>query len=233
LNVGETVTLEIEATRHAVHVLRLHPGTTVTLFNGGGGEYRGTLIESSKRGATVAVEQLDSREAESPLRICLAQGISRQERMDFTIQKAVELGVNAIVPLHTERSVVNLQGERLARRHNHWQGVAVSACEQCGRNRIPEIHLPRELLEWLPLAPPGKRLLLDPEGEVGQNVLTNLGPEVILLIGPEGGLSASERQQALDADFIAMRLGPRILRTETAALASLAVLQARGGDLAG
>lgn len=231
LKEGDTVVLPDGPARHVTRVLRLVPGAPLILFNGRGGEYRGRLRVTGRR-IEVEIEDFDRRDAESPLRMTLAQGISRGERMDYTIQKAVELGVARIVPLFTEHCVVRLSGERLDRRIAHWRAVAAAACEQCGRNRIPEIEPARTLRDWLHglTAEPAK-LLLDPQAERGPRDLAHPEGGAILLIGPEGGLSAGERGRAMEAGFTSVRLGPRVLRTETAAVAALATLQLLWGDL--
>jgi 16S rRNA (uracil1498-N3)-methyltransferase len=224
------VILDDSAARHVARVLRLGPDAKLILFDGSGGEYPASIIELDKRKVTVELGERRMVELESPLKITLAQGISRGERMDYTIQKAVELGVTRIVPLSTERSVVNLKGERLEKKLAHWRGVIISACEQCGRNTLPELITQQTLDEWLEKGSSGEGLLLDhrAEGSLGS---LQLGNEITLLIGPEGGLSETERQRAIDCGYRGIRLGPRVLRTETAALTALAGLQSRWGDL--
>lgn len=229
---GQRLQLPPESARHAVQVLRLQAGAAVRLFDGRGGEYAATVLGAGRRGLELEVGAHAPRECESALEICLLQGISRGERMDYTIQKAVELGVSTIWPLACERSTVRLQGDRAHRRLQHWQRVAIAACEQCGRNRIPAIEAVRSLPEALgALSPGGMKLTLAPDAPDALAGLQPAGP-VRLLVGPEGGLSPSERQCAARAGFRPAALGPRVLRTETAALVALAVLQARGGDLA-
>lgn len=220
------------AVRHVVRALRLQPGAPLVLFDGRGGEYRGTLARTERNGAWVRVETFVDREAESPLAITLVQGISRGERMDYAIQKAVELGVHAIVPVFTERSVVQLKGERADKRQAHWQAVAQSACEQCGRNRVPSLHAPLNYDAWLrSWGGEGQGLVLDP---LARRALTELSAPtrgLTILVGPEGGLSDEELQRAAQRGFEGVRLGPRILRTETAAVAILAAAQVLWGDL--
>lgn len=232
LRSGSIVTLPEAAANHVARVLRLKPGAQLVLFNGTGGEYQAVLERLNKHQVDVAVGDAIDREAESPLHITLAQGISRGERMDYTIQKAVELGVNHIVPVFCRRSVVNLQGERLDKRVRHWQGVVNSACEQCGRNRLPLVSEPVDLDDWLRRDTAELKLILHPEAPLD---LTGVAPPtgpVSLLIGPEGGFAPEEFTQAQDAGYIGLRLGPRILRTETAAVVALSVLQTLWGDLA-
>ena len=228
---GITVTLEGEPANHVARVLRLRAGDAVTLFDGRGGEYAATIREQMKKAVTVEVGGHRAVEVESPLPVTLMQGIAKGERMDFTIQKAVEMGVHRVLPVFTARSVVRLEGERLERRWHHWRGVAVAACEQCGRNRLPEVAAPQALTDWLAAPPAGLRLLLHHRSEATVGSLAPPPEGVVLLIGPEGGLNERERQAAQTAGFTGLRLGPRVLRTETAALAALAGLQGRWGDL--
>jgi 16S rRNA (uracil1498-N3)-methyltransferase len=230
LTANSRITLDSSAARHVGRVLRLTPGAPLILFDGRGGCYPATLVEAGKREVSAELGEHLEEECESPLSVTLAQGVSKGERMDFTIQKAVELGVQRIVPLSTERSVVHLKGERLEKKQAHWRGVIISACEQCGRNILPELLPMQSLSTWLATGEHGMGLLLDHRatGTVSTLKETN---EVCLLIGPEGGLSEQERQSAYAAGFQGMRLGPRVLRTETAALTALAALQSQWGDL--
>lgn len=229
---GEAVTLDESAARHVARVLRLNPGGQLILFDGTGGEFNAVISEIGKRRVMAELGTRQHVEAESPLRITLAQGVSRGDRMDFTIQKAVELGVSRIVPLSTERSVVNLKGERLEKKLAHWQGIIISACEQCGRNTLPPLLPMLPLARWLEEGRGmGAGLLLDHRAGATMSTLTPPDGELTLLIGPEGGLSGTERERALAAGYQGLRLGPRVLRTETAALATLAALQSRFGDL--
>lgn len=225
------VVLEESAARHVARVLRLGEGAALTLFDGSGGEYPATIEALAKRTVSVRLSARVDTDVESPLDITLAQGVSKGDRMDFTIQKAVELGVSRIVPLNTERSVVNLKGERLEKKMAHWRGVIVSACEQCGRNSVPELLPLQTLDEWLGTAAEGIRLLLDHRSSDSVASLAEV-QTLTLLIGPEGGLSERERETAGSAGYRGIRLGPRVLRTETAALTALAALQSRFGDLA-
>jgi len=224
------VKLEEGAARHVSRVLRLGPDAPLILFDGSGVQFSATITSVGKRTVEVLLADREETHPESPLRITLAQGVSKGDRMDFTIQKAVELGVNRIVPLNTERSVVNLKGERLEKKMNHWRGVIISACEQCGRNTLPELLPLQSLDSWLSAKPDGTGLLLDHRAS---DTVSTLSPEpaITLLIGPEGGLSEPERKKAMDKGYHGLRLGPRVLRTETAALTALAALQSRFGDL--
>ncbi len=232
LATGITVLLDDLVFNHAVRVLRLGLSAPLILFDGQGQAFAATLTEVGKRSALAHVLDALPSETESPLRITLAQGISRGEKMDYTLQKAVELGVTAIQPLFTERSGVQLNGERLARKVQHWQGIVIGACEQCGRHRLPELREPVALMGGLtPLtAKPGLGLLLDPQAEQGLRGLPPPSGSITLLIGSEGGLSPGELARARSVGFIGVRLGPRILRTETAGVAALAAIQALWGD---
>ncbi len=232
LATGLTVQLDDHAFNHAVRVLRLGVKAPVTLFNGQGEAFAATLTAVGKRQALARVMDTLPGEVESPLTVTLVQGVSRSEKMDYTLQKAVELGVAAIQPLFTERSGVDLTGERLARKIQHWQGIVIGACEQCGRNRLPALREPLTLIDRLtPLtATPGLGLLLDPLATTGLRRLTPPSGPITLLIGSEGGLSPAEMDRARAAGFVGIRLGPRILRTETAGVAALAAIQALWGD---
>lgn len=231
LTVGATVALDDNAFSHVVKVLRLKPGAALILFDGEGGAFAATLADVGRRDAWARVNEAVPGEMESPLRVTLAQGISRGDKMDYTLQKAVELGVAAIQPLFAARGGVDLSGERLTRKIQHWHGIVVGACEQCGRNRLPELREPLPLMEWLrqPVEP-GLPLLLDPLAERGLRGLEPPAGAVTLLIGSEGGLSPAEITQARAAGFVGVRLGPRVLRTETAGVAALAAVQALWGD---
>ena len=231
---GTNVCLPEGAARHAARVLRLRVGDAITLFDGTGGDY-GARIATIER-ERVSVDLLEWREAEceSPLFITLVQALQAGEKMDLTVQKAVELGVARIVPLVSRRSVVRLEGERAVRRVEHWRGVVTSACEQSGRNRVPEVSTLEGVERWLVRTPPVGclRLMLAPEAKLS---LAHLTPParnrpIELLIGAEGGLAPEEMELAALAGFVAIRLGPRILRTETAGLAALAALQCLWGD---
>ena len=231
LESGTRLRLEGSAASHVTRVLRLRVGAALTLFNGSGGEYEASIDKAHGGELTVAVGVHHAIERESPLALTLVQGISRGERMDLVVQKATELGVARLVPVITERSVVKLDAHQADRKLLHWRAIVIAACEQCGRNRLPEVAAPLGLREFLRgVGTPGTRLLLSPHATRGLAELTPDGA-VTVLIGPEGGLSEAEQEAAVRAGFAAVRLGPRILRTETAALTALALLQRQWGDL--
>jgi 16S rRNA (uracil1498-N3)-methyltransferase len=230
---GAHVTLPEGAGAHLVRVLRLREGDPCILFNGDGCDYDAHLLAAGKRG--VEVEVLDTRaiDNESPLRIVLLQGIARGEKMDLILQKATELGVSAIAPVFADRTEVRLDGERLQKRVAHWYSVITSACEQSGRARIPELLPPRGLMEAADaLDVDALKLTLDP---LGEHRFATLSPAqeagIVIGIGPEGGWSEKDRLILRGAGFSGLRLGPRVLRTETAGLAAIAALQAKFGDL--
>ncbi len=230
-----SITLPEGAARHAAKVLRLRVGEPVTLFDGSGGEYGARIAAIDREKVSVDVLEWHDIECESPLSVTLAQALQAGEKMDLTVQKAVELGIARIVPLVSRRSVVRLEGERASRRVEHWRGVVASACEQSGRNRVPEVTSLEGLERWLarPPAPDTLRLLLAPGAAQSLTTLAPPAPggRIELLIGAEGGLAPEEMELAMQAGFVALRLGPRILRTETAGLAALAALQCLWGDL--
>lgn len=230
LSVGATATLSETATGHLVRVLRLGVGDAVVLFNGDGHDYAARLVSVGKRGAEAEVTAARALANESPLAITLAQGVARGEKMDLVLQKATELGVAAVVPVNTERTEVKLDAERAAKRLAHWQGVLAAACEQSGRARVPALSSPVALAHWAGGAHAGLKLMLDPEGELALSDLP-AADAVTLVVGPEGGLSERDLSTLRAAGFRGLRLGPRILRTETAGLAAIAALQSRLGDL--
>ncbi len=230
---GAHIDLPEPVARHAVRVLRLPPGAAVVLFDGRGGEYEACIERIERDRVVAALGAWRDVERESPLTVTLIQAVQAGEKMDFTIQKAVELGVSQIVPVDSRRSVTRLSGERAGKRVAHWQGVAASACEQCGRNQVPQVAPLEKLENWLARPADGAlRLMLAPDAE---HALADLRPvpNVQMLIGAEGGLDPQEVQAARQVGFQAVRLGPRVLRTETAALAALAALQALWGDFKG
>ena len=229
---GSRVTLDTRAAHHVQRVLRLREGNPLILFNGQGHEWQARLTHTVGSEPQVEImHPLDSSERESPLDIMLLQGISRAERMAYTLQKAVELGVKQIWPVWTDRSQVKLRGERLKRRIQHWQGIIIHACEQSGRSLVPPLIPPEALHESLNRVRTSELCLtLEPSGEHRLSDLDQPPTSVTILAGPEGGLSEAETLLASRSGFLPLRLGPRILRTETAALAAIAALQLQWGD---
>jgi 16S rRNA (uracil1498-N3)-methyltransferase len=229
LRAGSVCTLSEDAAHHAVHVLRLREGEDITLFNGRGGEFAARI--SSMQRLKIAVDILQHRplEREPPLRVMLVQGVSAGERMDSTVRKAVELGVAEVQPVLATRSVARPKGERAENRRAHWQKVVIAACEQCGRNRIPEVHPLIPVLEYRANAD-ASRILLSPSAELAFSKAPLKGNHFILAAGPEAGFSAEEEAALAAAGFVPASLGPRVLRTETAAVAALAALSALRGD---
>lgn len=240
LQSGAELALEKATAHYLVSVLRLRTNDALIVFNGSGGEYRATLQSATNKQANITVGSHSTGVAPSPMQVVLAIGLSRGERMDWVIQKAVELGVNQVIPLFTERCEVKLKGERALKKLAHWQQIAISACEQSQRNDVPTIKPPQPLSEFLtPLATPSNadlRLILDPRAEQSlSNVLLNQrssAKTIVLLSGPEGGFSDAEVELAQQKGVISVGLGPRVLRTETAPLAALSIVQALLGDLA-
>ncbi len=221
-----------DAAHHASRVLRLRVGDTVEIFDGVGNECHGLIADLSARNVTVANIAANDNKRESPLHTLLAQALSSSEKMDWVIQKSTELGVTEIQPLATDRSVARLSAERTARRLEHWQQVAISACEQCGRNVLPQIHAPLDIMDWLQQAKavPDTKYILLPDGAASLHDQTRPRGKAALLVGAEGGFSHAESAMALHCGFIPIRLGARVMRTETAAIAGLAVLQTLWGD---
>ena len=227
LSLGEHDLPETQA-HYIGRVLRMAAGDAVQLFDGSGQEYLGQLLEVGKKTVRVSLTEALAGQAESPLHTHLGQGLSRGERMDWAIQKATELGVNVITPIASERCEVRLKDERADKRLAHWRQVAVSACEQCGRSTVPQINPPVTLAEWLAGRDEALKLVLHP---VAEPLVSHDKPaSLAFLIGPEGGLSDAEVEQAKDSGFHSARLGPRVLRTETAPVVALAVAQQLWGD---
>ncbi len=229
LREGSTCTLPEEAAHHAVRVLRLRSGDEVTLFDGRGGEYAARIAAIER--TRVAIDVLGHRavEREAALRLVLVQGVSSGERMDFTVRKAVELGVAEVHPVLAATSVARPKGERAAARHEHWQRIAIAACEQCGRNQIPKV-MPLIALSDYRAESAGLKLLLSPLSEAPLSKVAAKGDGFVIAAGPEAGFNAAEEAALVEAGFVPVRLGPRVLRTETAALAALAALNALRGD---
>ena len=231
LQAGTVVTMPHAAFHHLVAVLRRIPGDPLTLFNGQGGEYACKVESVARHKLSVRVEEFRDVSRESPLPVLLAQAVSKGEKMDYAIQKAVELGVTTVQPLLAERVVVKLDAERWARKIEHWQAIAISACEQSGRTRIPKVAPALDMRDWLPTCPHDTtRLVLSPGAAAG-TVLTPGKGGVVLLVGPEGGFSEMELKLADLAGFVGVTLGPRVLRTETAGLVAVSVIQSLWGDL--
>jgi 16S rRNA (uracil1498-N3)-methyltransferase len=232
LAAGDTRLLPEQVAAHVARVLRARAGQSLTLFDGRGGEYDATILQIDRAGVRVHVDLQRTVERESPLPVTLLQALARGERMDLIVQKATELGIERLVPIAAEHGIVRLDPIQGIRRVEHWQSIAISACEQCGRNRVPHIDPVVTLAKALEALPAeGARLLLDPEGAMTLATVPVAGAATVL-IGPEGGWSEAERRLCERTGISACRLGPRVLRTETAPLAVLAALQALHGDLA-
>jgi 16S rRNA (uracil1498-N3)-methyltransferase len=230
LSLNTEIELPEEAAHHFIKVLRARVGEEVCLFNGEGGEYHGVLSRADKRNAYVTLNQFIANDKTSPLKVHLGQVLSRGERMDFAIQKATELGVTEITPLFSERCEVRLGGDdRQDKKLAHWQRVAISACEQCGLNRVPVIHPPQSLETWTQNATAELRFVLAPSLE-GFPSATQKPQSVAVLIGSEGGLTEREINHAQQQGFLSWCLGQRVLRTETAPIAVLSVLHWLWGD---
>ena len=229
IEIGSQLELERAASHHLTRVLRLKQDSAVTVFNGEGGEYLAWLQIEGKK-AFVVAKEFHQPERESSLDIHLLQGVSKGERMDFSIQKAVELGVTAITPVVCQRTVVNLKNDRMDKKVQHWRGIVISACEQSGRNLLPELNAPVPLNTILRPDIAELKLTMDPVAGHHLGQIDADHRSIALLIGPEGGLTETEIDRARNVGFQGIRLGPRILRTETAALAAITALQTRWGD---
>ncbi len=239
LALGARVNLPHEAAHYAAKVLRLAEGDAVALFNGDGHVYHAKILRVEKQDLTVIIDQRTPTSSESPLCVTLLQGIASGDRMDFTLQKSVELGIDAIQPIQAERSVVKLTAERKEKRLQHWQNIVRAACAQCGRNVVPEVYPVMGLMDWLAGQASGVggqtpgaslRILLAPDAALSLRELEKPISSVVLAVGPEGGFSDNELRALQQYGFIPVRLGPRVLRTETAALAALSALQTCWGD---
>lgn len=231
LETGAHLDLPDDVARH-IGVLRLRPGDTLTLFNGSGGEFAASLLAVDKRAARAEIKSFDPREAEPSHALTLAQALPEGTKMDWIIEKAVELGATAIQPLQAARSVVRLTDERAAKRLAHWQGVAIAAAEQCGRNRLPTIAQPLGFVEWVAQQDLHPRILLSPRaGQPLSGWARHHPPQPLtVMIGPEGGFSDAEEEAALAHGALCLSMGRRVLRTETAGLAVLATLNALWGE---
>ena len=230
---GARVSVHGTAAAHITRVLRLKAGDPVTLFNGDGQDYPSRINALQRGSVGVEVQGVSAARTESPLSLTLVQGIARSERMDLVVQKATELGVTAIQPVVMARSVVKLDAATRAKKLAHWRGIAIAACEQSGRARLPSIAEPLTLAQWLQQAVPVgmRRLLLARDAQKSLVEAAADARVAELLVGPEGGLEESERDAALAVGYLPCRLGPRVLRSETAAVAALTVLQSVAGDL--
>ena len=231
LATGTRLELEGEAAAHLGRVLRVRPGEPVVLFDGSGPEFAAEVVAATRRSVGLAIGERSEISRESALELVLLQGVCRNERMDWVVRKATELGVSAIRPVLATRSVVKLDDQRAASRLEHWQAIVTSACEQCGRNRLPALLEPLPVAAALASHARAMGVLLAPEAAGGPETLPEPDGPLALLVGPEGGLDPHERAAARAAGYAGIRLGPRILRTETASLTGLALLQARFGDL--
>ncbi len=232
LPLGGSFDLPPEAAHHASRVLRLREGASVQLFDGIGNECHGLVTELGGKRVVIGSITVVEADRESPLQVVLAQALSSSEKMDWVIQKATELGVTEIQTIDTERSVAKLSAERATKRLEHWRQVAIAACEQCGRNRLPEIHAPLDIMVWLQQMKDSEetKFILLPQGAVSLHAQAKPQNGVALLIGAEGGFTSAESDAALQCGFTPVRLGARVLRTETAAVAGLAALQTLWGD---
>lgn len=230
LTIGDTVELPPEAAHHALRVLRLRPGDAAILFTGQGGEFSATIDRMEKDRVHVRVQAWEPLERESPLDVTLIQALSSNDKMDLVLQKATELGARRLVIVESTRGVVRLDGERAKKRMQRWQQLLIAACEQCGRNRIPALSF-ASLVDWLrdPWDGP-HRWILAPGAQTSLSQLPPPRGAIQLLIGPEGGFNDQEYAAADTAGFVSVSIGPRTLRTETAGIAALAVLQALWGD---
>lgn len=230
ITTGETLALPARASNHLVRVLRCKKDSAVTVFNGEGGEFSATLLNTDPKAANVIINSFVDINRESPLRITLIQGLSRSEHMDTTIQKATELGVTEIIPIICARSA-NINRERASKKHDRWNQIAISACEQSGRNLLPRIHQATTFDKAINEVSADTRLLLDPAATNGIKDIKSSITSICILSGPEGGLSEQEINTASDAGYNRIKFGPRILRTETAAPALISALQALWGDM--
>jgi 16S rRNA (uracil1498-N3)-methyltransferase len=230
LKEGSEIELPASTSHHVATVRRLKKSDEFIVFNGSGFEFSAEIIQVTKKSVRIRIIKKIVNDRESPLSITIAQSISRGARMDYVIQKAVELGVHAITPLYTERCGVKLSGDRLKNRVSHWESVIISAAEQSGRLRIPALNSPLKINDWIGKSHVGDKLICDPE--ISSDYKPSIAPKkIIVLVGPEGGFTEDELQKAKTNGFKSLNLGPRVLRTETAGIVAIAVLQSRYGDL--
>ena len=229
LTIDEQCDLDDRASHHLARVLRVKTGDRLSVFNGDGNNYQGAVVSASKHQVSVLIDSTEPAETESSLNTCLALAVSKGDRFEWAIKKATELGVTSVVPILSQRVDVRLSPERWQKKQEHWQQIVISACEQSGRAVVPEVQDPTTLSQWLSEVEADCKLVLDPEAT--PNALHDQPTSIALLIGPEGGLAPSELKLTSENGFSAMRLGPRVLRTETAPLVALSVLGARWGDI--
>lgn len=228
---GDRVLLDRETSHYLLNVLKIRNRQTIHVFNGSGGYYESELIIQDKKTLSIQPQRFVDDNRESPLKLTLIQALAKGQKMDFIIQKSVEVGVNRIVPVITEFSNVKIEPDRLENKLKHWRKIVISACEQCGRNILPEISRPMLLGDWLGRDDISTRLLLLPGEGHSINELEMKDKDISLICGPEGGLSVSEIDSCIDTGYQALSLGPRILRTETAAVAGLIICQSYWGDM--
>ena len=232
LHYGEQLTLSRDQIHYLGRVLRLKSGSRVNLFNGTGSEFACEIMQLDNKSGTISVGEPVFSATESPLNICLALGLSKGDRFDWAIQKATEWGVTEIQPLFSERTEIRLSGDRIEKKVLHWQAVVRSACEQSGRTKLPQVQPPAHLDSYLKRHISGEKLVLDPQADarLSTHNFDVSSSSVALLIGPEGGLSEGELARIKQVGFVAVSLGPRVLRTETAPVAAISVIQSRLGD---
>jgi 16S rRNA (uracil1498-N3)-methyltransferase len=230
--INTPVTLNDDAAGHIARVLRMKVGDKVSIFNGHGGEFLSEITEITKKNVIVLPITHNEHDVESPLKVHLGQCISRGDKMDFTIQKSVELGITEITPLFSQRCGVKLSPERLEKKHQQWQKIAIAAAEQSGRNAVPVVNPPVELKQWLAQKSDAIKLTLHPRAQHSIKTISVPQAGVRFLVGPEGGFTDEEMLLTKQLEFVDIRLGPRVLRTETAALTVLSALQLQFGDLA-
>ncbi len=230
LNIDDVFQLTPEATNHILNVLRLKQQTPLTLFNGRGGEFSAIISQIEKRKVFARIDDFHNIERESSLQLHLAQSVSRGDKMDITIQKAIELGVQVITPIITEYCGIRLSDERWNKKLDHWRKIMIGACEQCGRNKIPQLNDVMEISDYFKQESAQTRLIFHHHATTSLSSLDKTLSSICLLIGPEGGFTDDEVTEAVKHQFIEINLGPRILRTETAGIAAIASLQAKYGD---
>jgi 16S rRNA (uracil1498-N3)-methyltransferase len=231
LSTGKSVILPQDKAHHISHVLRMRAGDTIKLFNNSGNEYSSEIIELTKKRGQIEIGECHKLENESPLEITLCLAIARGQHMDFSIQKAVELGVKKIIPLTSEFSNVKLHENRIQNKLTHWQNIIINATEQCGRGHLTELQLPMSFSEWLDLSSTEMRLILHPGSQSSMSEIILNDMQVTLMVGPEGGFSDFEFNEAKQKGCVPVSLGPRILRTETAVVSALSNVQQLWGDL--